>query len=189
MKKLTKKTIFNHRAIRTLNSTELQFHTKLLNTVLGQEPFSVISHLPKFVSHDDKSRPLILHIKIIEKIENDHGKIIFENVIINANDWDYVIKNVDHNPDKINLIKLIPGTNNLLTIGANRDNGFFMVTHYETQTRSPYKLKNLLQNRGDSLDNTGGAAVPSFATSSEEVASQLDLPGVSKCTDIIVEDS
>ena len=156
--------------IRKLSTKEMRFYIKAQKVCNKQVPKATIAKLPAFVSQDGKKRSLILTRMIIEKIENDHGKIGIENLIINANDWEYVIKNVDGNPDKINLIKTIPGSYNLVTIGANRANGFFMVTHYETSTRSPNKLKNLLQNRGDSLDHTGGAAVPSFATFSEETA-------------------
>ena len=42
------------------------------------------------------------------------------------------------------------------------------------------KLKNLLLKKGDSLDPTGGAAFPHLRLPHYEVASQQDLPGVSR---------
>jgi hypothetical protein len=124
---------------------------------------SVIGKLPGFASLDNKKRNLILSKGIVQKIERDHGNIIFENLIISVNDWDYIIKNVDKNKDKINLIKLIPDSSNLFLVGANRINGYFMLTYYEIIGGKKDKLKSLLL-RGDSLNNTGGAAVPSSAT-------------------------
>jgi hypothetical protein len=157
-----KKTQFKTKHIRKLNNREKRIITKIVLDLENKNTCN-IALLPSFVSNDNKKRLLILNNNIINKIEKDHGKIILQNLIINANDWDYVIKNVDKNTDKINLIKVI-NSKGLLLIGANRINGYFMLTYFEITTKnSQTKLKNLLQ-RGDSLNNTGGAAFPSSAT-------------------------
>ncbi len=156
------KTQFITKQIRLLKNKELAYLSRLKSIVLTSNT-NCIATLPSYASFDNKSRNLILSRNIIKKIERDHGSVVLENLIINANDWDYVIKNVDQNQDKINLLKLTP-YNTILLIGANRINGFFMLTHYEIiNNRKKDKLKNLLK-RGDSLNNTGGAAVPSSAT-------------------------
>jgi hypothetical protein len=158
-----KKTIFTGKTIRHLNTQEVYYKNKIDLLLKGDSQNAIITILPSFASIDGKIRPLILNKTIVTKVENDHGKILLENLVINANDFDYVIKNMYGDPDKINLLKRIPDSNNILVIGANRNNGFFTVTHYEVDTKNPDKLKNLLK-KGDSLDRNGRAAVPSFAT-------------------------
>lgn len=80
------------------------------------------------------------------------------------------MRNVRGNRDKINLI--YPTTDEgFLRIAANRDNGFYIVTHYENIGGKSQKLKNLLE-KGDFLDRNGRAQMPSFATSPEGAASQ-----------------
>lgn len=174
-----KKTQFISTKMRDLTPEEVPALNKVNDIISGKSKTEVIAHTPDFASFDNKERPLILSKEIVAKIKN-HGDLVPENLVINANNWDYLIKNVDGNRDKINLIKKIPGTDNFLILGANRDNGFFTVTHYEVQARNSNKLKNLLVKKGDALDNTGRPIVPSFATPSKEVASQLDrISGVS----------
>lgn len=168
------KTPFSTATIRSLTPQEDHTSSKIKSMVAGKSDVETIAKTPFFVSNDGKERPLILSKDIVDKIQKDHGNINPENMAINAHDWDYVIKNVEGNPDKINLIKKIPNSDNYLTIAANRDNGFFTVTHYESEARNSNKLKNLLKNKGESLDNTGRPIVPSFATSPEGAASQLD---------------
>ncbi len=172
------KSIFSSPKIRELTPEEKPLVEKVNNVLQGNSEQEPIANIPSFVSRDGKERPLIFSKVIADKIISDHGKMIPENIVLNANDWDYVIKNVNNNPDKINLIKQIPNSNNFLNIGANKNNGFFIVTHYESLAKDSLKLKNLLKNKGDSLDRSGRAVVPSFATSPEGVASQLDLSGV-----------
>jgi hypothetical protein len=62
--------------------------------------------------------------------------------------------------DKINLLKKVPNSDNLLVVGANRDNGFFTVTHYEIVPKSGNEVKSLL-GRGDLLSADGDALNPS----------------------------
>jgi hypothetical protein len=166
-----KKTLFHSPAIRALNNNEKIIYTKVKLVLEGKKKQNTIAILPTYASHDNKSRPLILHTDIVFKIEHGHGNIVLENLIINANNWDYIIKNVDGNKDKINLIKSIPNTSYFLTIGANRINGFFIVTHYESRPKTHNTLKNLLHNKGDSLENTERTALPHLQLSHNETAS------------------
>jgi hypothetical protein len=120
----------------------------------GGSESEIISTIPGFASFDGEPRSLVFSRVIAEKIERDHGKILPENLAINANGWDFVLRNVGNNPDKINLIKLLQDGKNFLVLGANRDNGFYMVTHYEHHSKSDNELKNLLR-KGDALDRSG----------------------------------
>lgn len=104
-------------------------------------------------------------------VSSDHCCLPLENFAITANDWDFIVKNVDGNPDKINLIKTIPGTSDFFVIAANRNNGFFLVTYFEYRAKNGKELKNLLQNKGDSLNKLGEAPSFSFATYPEGSAS------------------
>lgn len=148
------KTQFKSPQIRDLKPEE-QVSLQKVNAVLnGTSKTEIIAHTPDFVSNDGKERPLVFSSEIANKIKS-HGNLIPENLVLNANDWDYAIKNVDGNPDKINLIKKIPNSDNFLVIGANRDNGYFTVTHFEYSSKNGQELKNLLQNKGDALDKFG----------------------------------
>jgi hypothetical protein len=84
-----------------------------------------------------------------------------------SRDWEYIICNVNKNLSKINLIVRIKNNHHFATIGANRYNGYYVVTYYETYTSKENKLKNLLYKKGDTLDRAGRAVGPSFATASE----------------------
>ena len=105
---------------------------------------------------------------IVLKIRSKHGDIDLANLLINAHDWDHVIKNLDRDKDKINLIKLIPNSDNFLLIGAVRNNGFFILTHFETEVMQGNELKSLL-GRGDliSKDTRPGSHSSSIETSSQ----------------------
>lgn len=174
---MLKKSVFKTPVLRKLHKNEKVLCKKVNLVLLRKRKKATVAILPDFVSHDNKSRPLFLHVDIVNKIERDHGKIILENFIINANNWDYVVKNVDGNRDKINLIKKIPNTTYFLLIGANRVNGFFTVTHFESRSENTGKLKNLLQ-RGDFLTFIEEAALSHLQLPHSASASQLDLPGV-----------
>jgi hypothetical protein len=173
-----KKSLFKSSSIRKLYKNEIVLYTKVNLLLQRKRQKATIAVIPDFVCHDGKSRALILHIDIVNKIEHDHEKIVLENLIINANDWDYIIRNVDNDKDKINLIKMIPDTPYFLTIGANRINGFFVVTHYESRPKTHNTLKNLLHNKGDSLENIERTALPHLQLSHNVTASQLGLSGV-----------
>jgi hypothetical protein len=148
------KSHFSYRPIRPLSIKEQKFADNISQILNGIQDSVYIAVLPSYLSKDQRTRPLILNRKIIEKITINHGSIPLENLIINANDFDFFIQNLDGNPDKINLIKLIPGTQDFVLIGANRDNGYFLVTHYEVTAKSGNELKSLL-GRGDFLDKSG----------------------------------
>jgi hypothetical protein len=148
------KTKFTSIQIRPLSENEQKYRLTVEKILDKTKDDGFIAIIPKFVSADCKSKMILIKRYIIDKITFDHGSILVENLIINANDWDIVLKNVDGNMDKINLIKLFPDSSNYLVIGANRDNGYFLVTHYEVIADAGNELKSLL-GRGDSLDKYG----------------------------------
>jgi hypothetical protein len=154
MKTKSTKTPFVSLQIRELTKEERKALDVVRDVLCGRVQRDVIGKIPTCMCFDDKDRPLVLDKIIVEKIRRDHGNIIAENLVINVHDWDFGIKNMDRNPDRITLVKKITGSQNYLVIGANRDNGFFVVTHFEVVTRFEEKLKRLLK-RGDVLDRFG----------------------------------
>ncbi len=143
-----KKSLFISKQIRDLNGIEQEFLQDLKDFINLKKEKCIISYLPQHISSDKKTRPLVLSKEILIKIINKHGKIPVNNLLINAHDWDIVIQNIDRIKDKINIIKTIPDSDNFLLIGAVRDNGFFMLTHFETEVLQGNELKSLL-GRGD----------------------------------------
>src|ERR1035437_8930234 len=148
MKTKSTKTCFVSLQIRELTKEERKALDVVRDVLCGRVQRDVIGKILACLSIDNKDRPLVLDKLIVDKIRRDHGNIIAENLVINVHDWDFGIKNIDNNLDKITLIKKVPGSQRYLVIGANRDNGFFMVTHFEVVTKFEDKLKRLLK-RGD----------------------------------------
>lgn len=99
----------------------------------------------------------MLSREIVEKIESDHGTICPENMIINIHEWEYFIKDVDDKLGRINLIKMIPNSDNYLVIAASQDNGFYIVTHFETESKNGNNLKRLLK-RGNVISRVSSVA-------------------------------
>lgn len=139
---------FISRPIRKVTHKERIYIKNLISVVKGKKEVNMIAKIPKIFSIDNKTRSLVLSKKILDKIENAHGKIVKENLIITANDWDIALKNMDQNQDAINLIKKLPDSDNYLVIGARRYNGFYTVTHHEVVSKNGNELKSLL-GRGD----------------------------------------
>lgn len=180
------KSQFTQGVMRDLTPEESVSLGKIKRISTGETKQDSISEIPGFMAQDGVNRPLIIDSGMLEKIQKIHGikgGFMPENLAINANDWEYGIKNFDGNPDYITIVKEIPGTKGFFRIGAERRNGYFVVTHFEKQAKNDQALKNLLQ-RGEVLDKSGRAPVPSFATSPVGAASQPKLPGV-KPKDII----
>ena len=146
--KKPKKSLFISKQIRDLSDEEERYLKDVKNVITFKVDNCIISYLPEYVSYDQKIRPLILSKEIVLKIKNKHGNIIIKNLLINAHDWDYILQNVDKIKDKINIIKKVPNSDNFLIIGAVRDNGFFILTHFETEVLQGNELKSLL-GRGD----------------------------------------
>lgn len=146
--KKPKKSQFISKQIRELNEVEKEFLQDLKDFIYLKKDKCIIPYLPQYISSDSKIRSLILSKEIVIKIINKHGKIPVNNLLINANDWDFIIQNIDKIKDKINIIKQIPNSDNFLLIGAVRDNGFFILTHFETEVLQGNELKSLL-GRGD----------------------------------------
>jgi hypothetical protein len=169
MKTKSTKTCFVSLQIRELTKEERKALDVVRDVLCGRVQRDVIGKILACLSIDNKDRPLVLDKLIVDKIRRDHGNIVAENLVINVHDWDFGIRNMDGNPDRINLIKMIPNSNNYIVIGAIRNNGFYMVTHYEAfPKKGSNKLKSLL-GRGDLLDRSG---VPSEAPSILSVESE-----------------
>jgi hypothetical protein len=145
---LFKKSSFISTRIRPLKDKELFFQEKAENVMQYITEKCAIAYIPGYISPDKMIRPLILTTDIALKIKNKHGEIPIENLLINAHDWDYAITHVDKIEGKINLIKKIPNSKNFLLIGAVRINGYFILTHFETESVQGNELKSLL-GRGD----------------------------------------
>lgn len=134
--------------IRETTTQENVYLGNLKEIKNGDVDIETIGRAPAVLSRDSKARPIVLSKTILGKIESVHGNINEPNLIINTNDWDMALKNVDKNPDKINLVKKIPNSENYLVTSAVRNNGFFMITHFETIVTMGNELKSLL-GRGD----------------------------------------
>lgn len=194
----TPKTVFTSPQIRPLTQQENGSLQSINSVLKGESKQANIANVPGFISQDGKSRPLILDGSIVNnKIIPKHGNIIPENLSINANDWDGALKNVrsfengvlgSPNPDKINLIKKIPGSDNVLLIGADRQNGFFVLTHYEIKPINGNEIKSLL-GRGDLISPDGTPlgpkdflGAPSAQGSFEGVSGRIDTSSVAPKT-------
>ncbi len=155
--KKPKKSLFISKQIRDLNNKEKRYNKKLKKLLNKDSQIENIGYISSNLSHDNKVRPLILSREIVDKIEFDHGPICSENMIINIHDWGYATTNVLGNPDKINLIKNIPDSDNYLLIAAIRINGFFVLTHFETEAKNGNNLKRLL-DRGSVVNRVSSIA-------------------------------
>jgi hypothetical protein len=150
MTHFTKKSLFISETIRRLTHTEACFYSAAQTIVHLDIEEVTIGYIPTYFSDDQKLRPLILHKDVVHKIQKKHGKINVENLLINAHDWEIGVRNMDYVSGKINLIKRIPNSDNFLLISAWRENGYYILTHFETETLQGNELKSLL-GRGDSF--------------------------------------
>ncbi|MEI6345852.1 MAG: hypothetical protein WCO79_01300 [bacterium] len=158
-----KKTRFVSGKIRDVTPRE-ERSLRIVSLVLSIKiQVGVVAAVPAFLSPDRRKRDLVFSKMIADKIRRDHGEFLLENFVINANDWDGALINMRSfkngvleppNSNRINLIKKIPGSNNFLLIAAEKQNGFFVVTHFETVTENGNELKSLL-GRGDLIGPTG----------------------------------
>lgn len=146
-----KRSLFISETLRELNHTELSFLAAAETVIHFSHVDEVtIGYASSHFSEDNKPRPIILRKKAVEKIEFKHGEINIQNLLINIHDWDIGIKNMDYIKEKINLIKRIPNSDNFLLVSAYRENGFYVLTHFETEVLEGNELKSLL-GRGDSF--------------------------------------
>ncbi len=155
--KKSKKSLFISNQIRDLNNKEKRYNKKIKKLLNKDSQIENIGYIPSNLSHDNKERRIVLSREIVDKIEFDHGPICSENMIINIHDWEYATTNVLGNPDKINLIKSIPNSDNYLLIAAIRINGFFVLTHFETEAKNGNNLKRLL-DRGSVVNRVSSIA-------------------------------
>ncbi len=159
------KTQFVSRKIRKLRPEERSRFEAVISVLSGDAKCEAVAMIPGFVSADSKQRSLLFGKIIADKILRDHGKFLPENFVINANDWDGVLKNLSNtttghkDEGKINLIKKIPRSRNYLLIAANKDNDFFVVSHFETIDGDGNKLKSLL-GRGELFSKSGKPLAP-----------------------------
>ena len=145
---MNKKSLFQNKSIRILTRNEsiyLKGTENILNLKIDQV---TISYLPGHFSDDNISRPLMLNKETVLKIQDKHGEINPINLLINAHDWNIAIKDIDKTIGKICLIKEIPDSENILLIAAIRQNGYFILSHYEIEVLKDNQLKSLL-GRGD----------------------------------------
>ena len=110
MKTKSSKTRFASLQIRELVKEERRALDVVRDVLCGRVMRDVIGKIPACLSIDNKDRPLVLDKLIVNKIRRDHGNIIAENLVINVYEWDFGIKNMDKNRDRINLIKIIIST-------------------------------------------------------------------------------
>lgn len=96
------------------------------------------------VAFDWKERPAIFSAEIKEKIERDHW-IDKANMLWTLEKPDYIIKNMNWDTNRINIIRRIPWTNNFVLLAADRSNWFFVVTNYETHNNTNNRMKNELK--------------------------------------------
>lgn len=164
------KTVFTSTIIRALNEQEATFLPDVVKVIRGSIDKATIAHIPGSLAKDGVTRPLEISKDILtKKIIPKHGAPSPENLIINGNDWDAALKNMrvfgqdgkllPSNPDKINLLKKVPGTDNVLVIAANRADGHFVVSHYEIYPGSGNEIQSLL-GRGDFVTRSGTALGP-----------------------------
>jgi hypothetical protein len=155
--KKPKKSLFISKQIRDLNDKEKEYFEKLQKVLCKESDIETIGYITSDLSYDKKERPLVLSREIVDKIEGDHGPIPAPNMIVNIFDWEYATMNVLGNPDKINLIKNIPNSDNYLLIAAIRINGFFVLTYFETEANNGNNLKRLL-DRGSVINRVSSIA-------------------------------
>ena len=91
------------------------------------------------VTYDGKERPAIFSKEIKEKIARDHW-LDKENMLWTLDKPDYIIKNMDGDPNRINLIRKIQWTNDYVLLSADRSNGFFILTNYEIHNNNPNRM-------------------------------------------------
>jgi len=109
-----------------------------------------------------KNIAITLNYKDAEEIVKKHGSFSSQNIVSTANDYDVGVfqKGIGVGKNKINLIKIAP--DGFFVLGANRYNGFGVVTFFEKFGSSPKDKKYLetLLSRGTPF-SSGGAAYPS----------------------------
>lgn len=160
-----KKSLFIHGPIISIPEENI-FLKSLKNVLDNISHTEIVGYVPEHISYDRKERPLILSKDIVQKIEFEHGKICPENLIFTADQWEYAVTQVDKKVDRINLIKEIPNSNNYLLIAANRDNGFYIITHFETESKNGNNLKRLLR-RGNVISRVSSVACTTVQDSNE----------------------
>ena len=94
-----------------------------------------------WIAYDWKERPAIFSQDIRYKLDRDHG-IDKWNLLWTLDKPDYIIKNMNNDENKINIIRKIPWTNDYVLIWANRNNWYFIVTNYEVHKNNANQIMN-----------------------------------------------
>lgn len=160
-----KKSSFIHGPLLSV-SRDNKFLKSITNILNNTSTVEIVGFVPGNISKDGKKRPLMLSKNIVDKIESDHGQLCPENLFFTAHYWEYAVTSVDRKIDRINLIKQIPNSDNYLLIAANRDNGFYIVTHFETESKNGNNLKRLLK-RGNVINRVSSVACTTVQDSQE----------------------
>ncbi len=145
---------FKSGLFRKLNNDEYVYYVNFVMLLFGFIKKAAVGSVSGEISKDKKLRNIFLHQNILDKIFNKHGVFDIENVITTITDWNFIIKNIDKNQDRINIIKLINSTH-YYVLGAIRENGYFILTYFEVEIFSGNELKSLL-GRGDFLTRISG---------------------------------
>lgn len=126
--------------------------TQLVDLVkIGELEKGALAQVPEIAFSDGKARPLELTSDRYAKIFQKHWPFSHENLIATANDWDYLIKDLNGVEWHINLIKELPDGSSLL-IGAKRENGAFVLTHFEPTKSLKKVLEDAKKNGGEVIE-------------------------------------
>ncbi len=111
--------------------------------------------------NDSKPIQVMFNRYNFKKILWHHGYFNSADIIVTANEFEHgiFIKGVDGKPDKINLIK--ETDSGCFVIGANRFNGYGVVTFFEQYNRAEAtQYLDSLRNRGITFQSLGGRQYP-----------------------------
>lgn len=138
----------------------------------------------KLVGKNPDGVKILLNYVNAKNIVLKHGFLPAGNLAITFNHPSKIIK-IKREREKIEKLNYIKEFKNGFFVGgANKINGYAVVTFFEPHTENLGDYYNSLLKRGKVIfDFSGRTAVPPFATSSKnKVASQPSLPGVRKIT-------
>ena len=146
---------------------DLKQKTQLVDLIkIGELEKWSLGDVPAIAFNDGKVRPLELSTSIYEKIFKKHGPFNHENLIATANNWDYLIKNLGGTEGHINLLKELPEGKALL-IGARRENGAFLLTHFEPTKSLEDVLKDAKEWGAEVISKQSLESTPAKKTQSK----------------------
>ena len=126
--------------------------TQLVDLIkIGELEKGTLAKVPEIAFNDWKVRPLELTTEVYEKTFKKHWPFSHENLIATANDWDYLIKDLNGVEGHINLIKELPDGSALL-LWAKRKNWAFITTHFEPTKSLKKVLEDAKNNGGEVIE-------------------------------------